>query len=373
MQVVRTLIDTGYQAYLTGFSALDRYFGLEDPGMVSLATDAGLIDLCSLFEEASFPGNYTADVAVSDSQSNTCFLIRSVDHEAEFQGSLRYTSFRYDCLTHAYRDPEDIYWDLRNPGELDIPLPDSSSVTRGWAVVSDAAILAARYGFTAGRETVHMLASHGQRCAMRLDQMEQHMLLRQVLLSRDPASALRILMESGFIDRHWPIIAAMRGISQSKDFHPEGDVWEHTLETFSYLKHPDLLVSLALLLHDSGKPKSQRQGKNLFDQHAQIGSNMAAAFLSSLNFDASLVRGAAFLIREHMVPSYIPKLSVYRTEKTMNSPLFPQLLELFRCDLSATFQGIDSYYAACEAYRRYLRHRNSPYRNSDGSLRRHHG
>ncbi len=51
----------------------------------------------------------------------------------------------------------------------------------------------------------------------------------------------------------------------------------------------------------------------------------------------------------------------------MDSPLFPQLLELFRADLSASYGSPESYYEACQVYRTYLKHKANPYRRSDGS------
>jgi poly(A) polymerase len=70
-----------------------------------------------------------------------------------------------------------------------------------------------------------------------------------------------------------------------------------------------------------------------------------------------------------MVPGAIAKLPVYRTEKVMSSPLFPELLELYRCDVSSTFRGPDGYYQACRTYRSFLKHSKNPFRSSDGKKR----
>jgi poly(A) polymerase len=67
-----------------------------------------------------------------------------------------------------------------------------------------------------------------------------------------------------------------------------------------------------------------------------------------------------------MLPPFIAKLATYRTEHVMSSPLFPLLLELYRCDVSATYRGPDGYYEACKVYRRFLRNKSNPFRNADG-------
>jgi poly(A) polymerase len=67
-----------------------------------------------------------------------------------------------------------------------------------------------------------------------------------------------------------------------------------------------------------------------------------------------------------MLAGLIKTLPAYRTESVMASPLFPLLLEVYRCDLSSTFRGPDGYYEACKVYRAFLKHRKNPYRGADG-------
>jgi poly(A) polymerase len=67
-----------------------------------------------------------------------------------------------------------------------------------------------------------------------------------------------------------------------------------------------------------------------------------------------------------MLPGALKTLPVYRVERTMESELFPALLEVYRCDLSSTFRGPGGYYEACKVYRAFLKHRKNPFRSSDG-------
>jgi len=163
-----------------------------------------------------------------------------------------------------------------------------------------------------------------------------------------------------------PELSRMRETAHSKEGHPEGDVWRHTLETFRYRKNQDLTVSLALLLHDIGKPYAQENNGRRFDQHAEIGSDISARILGRLGFCRETIEAVGWLIRNHMIPGAIEALPAYRRNRTMSSPLFPQLLELYRCDLSSTFRGPDGYYRACTIYRKYLKDVANPFRNPDG-------
>ena len=63
-----------------------------------------------------------------------------------------------------------------------------------------------------------------------------------------------------------------------------------------------------------------------------------------------------------MLPSALKKLPLYRIERLMDNPLFPDLLELYRADLSSTFRSPEGYYEACRVYKRYRKKKANPYR-----------
>jgi len=82
----------------------------------------------------------------------------------------------------------------------------------------------------------------------------QRDLLLGILNGARPDKGLKLLYETGFVQAYWPELARMSVIPHVKDYHPEGDGWEHTLETFKHRKQTGAVLSLALLLHDTGKP-----------------------------------------------------------------------------------------------------------------------
>jgi poly(A) polymerase len=137
------------------------------------------------------------------------------------------------------------------------------------------------------------------------------------------------------------------------------------METFRYRKIPDLRLSLGLLLHDLGKPIASSVPGRRFDHHAEIGSTLAQRFLSRLGFSPSISTDVAYLVRYHMLPAALPRLPLERGIQGVDDPLFPLLLELYKCDELSSFKGPEGYYEACAAYRAYLRTSRNPWRNPE--------
>jgi poly(A) polymerase len=233
----------------------------------------------------------------------------------------------------------------------------------------EAALILAKYfpGLKAEQMVQFTEQFHGLEEGPPPKQEEQRLLLGGILTAPNPGLGLELLKRGGFIGEFWPELALLDSVTHSKEFHPEGNAWEHTLETFRYRKTAqDLCLSLGLLLHDVGKPIAGAAGGRRFDGHAELGEGRARYFLERLGFDPSLVNSVCYLVRNHMMPAVLPRLPLFRTGEIMASPLFPTLLELYRCDESSSFKGLEGYYKSSAAYQSFLKYRRNPYRAADG-------
>lgn len=340
-----------------GFTALDVYFGMEDPQLPRMAvTPADPAVIAREADALSFPGVPGLDAEASIDGVPVLFTCE--DPAAEpYRPEIPVLNFRYNPGRRVFHDPSGVYYLLRDS----LPCFDGACAPDcGWSSLADLAVLSSRYSFRLpGR-------LEGDPDEPPLPAYLQRIYLMNILTGRNPASGLSFLMKTGFIARHWPELPALDRIDHGKEYHPEGNVWQHTLETFSYRKTRDLSLGLSLLLHDLGKSRSVENEGNRFDRHAQIGGGMAARFLKKLGFGEALIEDVRFLVSRHMMPAMIAKLPVFRTEDTLGHPLFPLLLEVYRCDISSTFRGPDGYYEACRVYRDFLKHRKNPYRTAAG-------
>ncbi len=340
--------------YYSSFSALDRYFGRDEQPVVCVTVEGDLVTLAKAVPELEFPGVPHADAAVWDDGRRIYF--RCIDPDAKpGPQAFRPLNLLYDPARERYLDPYDDYRALRGE-ELE---PTDEPIEPAHRVM-DAAVAISRYPYRLA-EPLEPLARFPELAPETL-----RSLVAQVLTGPFPEKGLRLLDEHGFIDAYLPELTAMKGTSHSKEHHPEGDVWNHSLETFRYRRSRDLALTLGLLLHDSGKPLAVPRGGRKFDGHAEIGAKLASRLLRRLGFAEELVEDVYWLVSKHMFPGALHLLPTFRTERLMADRRFPVLLELYRCDLESTYRGPDGYYRACKIYRDFIKHSANPYRGADG-------
>ena len=125
--------------------------------------------------------------------------------------------------------------------------------------------------------------------------------LEKVLVSLNPGSGVRTLVNTGLMDHVAPEISAMKGVGQPLAYH-RADVLEHTMLTVEYLP-PDALLRRAALFHDVGKPPSRiTEPKTMFPEHDRIGEELTRQAMRRLRYGNDEIQKTAFLVRRHMRP-----------------------------------------------------------------------
>jgi poly(A) polymerase len=348
------LSTSGIRYLLGSYTALDRYFRHPPGPHRYITVFASLVEIARTFDDVVYPGIEGWDAAI-DWEGARYYLhcAEPEDRLARFPVSV--LDFYYDPQEDRYLDPLDQYENLRN---REIP---GSEIGVSFRASLAVAVLRARYRFSGHLSSLESL----ENCASVEPELVRTS-FSDVLTGIHATEGLELLSDLGFIDCYLDELPAMRDTAHSKEHHPEGDVWKHSLETLRYRKVPDLRLSLGLLFHDSGKPFSGRTKEHAFDKHAELGAAIARRSLRRLGFDEDLIGDVDYLVSNHMYPGALSRLPVSRTEPLMRSRLFPLLLELYRCDLSSTYRGPDGYYQACRVYRAFLKNRANPFRSAAG-------
>jgi putative nucleotidyltransferase with HDIG domain len=153
-----------------------------------------------------------------------------------------------------------------------------------------------------------------------------------------------LLDAAGILREILPEVSALKGVEQPPEFHPEGDVWQHTLLMLEGLRAPSITLALSVLLHDIGKPATFRIAERIrFDGHVGKGIEVAHALLTRLRFSNQVIEGVELLIANHMKFMEVPKMRESTLKRFMRQPDFEEHMKLHRLDCLSSHGGLENY------------------------------
>jgi poly(A) polymerase len=148
-----------------------------------------------------------------------------------------------------------------------------------------------------------------------------------------------------------PEISRMKGVEQPPQFHPEGDVWKHTLMMLDGLPagcSPTL--AWGVLLHDVGKPPtftptppSSPGGRIRFDRHVEVGTRMAEEICRRLRFSNNDTAQIAALVANHLRFKDVPQMKPATLKRFVRLNQFDEHLALHRLDCLSSHGHLDNY------------------------------
>ena len=170
--------------------------------------------------------------------------------------------------------------------------------------------------------------------------------LTRMLTEGHARRAFLLLDESGLLLEILPEISAMKGVQQPPQFHPEGDVFVHTLLLLDNLPQPcPPALAWGALLHDVGKPPTFRVAPDRirFDGHAEVGVKMAEEICQRLRFSGDDSEQVLTLVDNHMRFGHATRMSESTLKKFLRMPRFDQHLALHRADSLASHGNLSTY------------------------------
>jgi poly(A) polymerase len=175
--------------------------------------------------------------------------------------------------------------------------------------------------------------------------------LTRMLIEGHARRAFELLDETGLLREVLPEIAAMQGVQQPSEFHPEGDVWVHTLLLLERLPQScPITLAWGALLHDVGKPPTFRRAPDRirFDEHADVGTKMAEAICRRLRFSNDETEQIMALVENHMRFGHVERMKDSTFKKFIRLPHFDQHLELHRLDSESSHRSLGMYEYTCK-------------------------
>lgn len=176
--------------------------------------------------------------------------------------------------------------------------------------------------------------------------------LTQTFCGRGRGRSLRLLVDSGLAAVILPEVAAMDGVPQPPEYHPEGDVLVHVQLVLDHCPadHPEL--SWAAVLHDVGKPPTYRVAERIrFDGHDNLSAEMAEEVLGRLRAPKALRRRVIDVCRHHIRFAALPQMRPARAERWLREPDFPLHLAFHRADCLGSHGKLKIYEFASQKLR----------------------
>jgi poly(A) polymerase len=170
--------------------------------------------------------------------------------------------------------------------------------------------------------------------------------LNRIFTVRKPERGLDLLDKSGLLREVLPDIAALHGVEQPPQYHPEGDVFEHTRLMLTKIPEPNLDLALSILFHDVGKKptsKVDENGRIRFNEHENVGADMAEKIMTGLRYDNKTIHTVRELVKHHMQFKDVNHMKLSTLKKMMSRETFKLELELHRIDCDSSHGDLSHY------------------------------
>jgi poly(A) polymerase len=371
-EIVRTLRASGHQAYLVGGCVRDLLLGRE-PADYDVATDATPEQVMRTFPRTFAVGAQFGVVLVPFKDGGQS------QFGSEHPNAIEVATFRTDGLYTDGRHPDQVQYtkspeedvrrrDFTINGLLLDPVSDQLLDYVGGRrdleahtirAIGDperrfsedklrmlrAVRFAARFDYKIDRDTFEAI----RRLAPQIHQVSQERIrdeLIKMLTEGHARRAFELLDSSGLLHEVLPEVSRMHGVQQPPQFHPEGDVWVHTLMLLDGLKEKSSrTLALGALLHDVGKPPTFRVAPDRirFDGHVEVGTRMAEDICRRLRLSHDDTEQVASLVANHMRFADVQQMKESTLKRFLRLPRFDEHLEMHRLDCLASHGDLTLY------------------------------
>ncbi len=394
LQIVRTLRAAGYEAYLAGGCVRDLLLGRE-PKDYDVATSATPEVVLGLFKRTFAVGAHFGVVLVAGGDEDQAAGSegsrgeKPVTEVATFRSDGAYSDGRHpDGVRYTSSAEEDVrrrdftingllldplraaeFWKsaegMRSAvidyvgGLADLDTGVVRAIGRAEARFEEDRLrmlrgvrFAARFGFELEAGT----AAATRALAARIHAVSRERVrdeLTRMLTEGRARRAFELLDETGLLAEALPEVARMKGVEQPPQFHPEGDVWVHTLLLLEQLQAGcALTLAWGALLHDVGKPPTFRRAPDRirFDGHVEVGAAMGAEICRRFRFSNDETAQILALIENHMRFMDAQRMKTSTLKRFFRLAGFEEHLELHRMDCLAGNGNLEHWEYVRERY-----------------------
>jgi poly(A) polymerase len=361
-EIVRRLRQEGFLAYLVGGCVRDLVMGRE-PKDYDVSTNATPEQVVKLFPESLTVGVQFGVVIVPREAGNV--------EVATFRSDGRYADGRHPTEVRYAKTPQEdvrrrdftlngLLYDPLSEQVLDYVGGQADLRARRIRTIGDplerfgedhlrmlrAVRFAARFQFEidpGALQAIRKLA--GEIKGVSAERVRDEIL--KILTEGGARRGFELLDEVGLLAEVLPEVKALQGVAQPSEFHPEGDVWVHTLLMLEGLRRPTPTLALGVLLHDVGKPPTFSVRERIrFDNHVEVGAKMAETICHRLRLATRDTERVVELVRHHLRFKDFPHMRRSTQLRFLRMEGFAEHLELHRLDCLASHGDLTNYQLA---------------------------
>lgn len=360
LDIVRRLSESGFRALWAGGCVRDRLLSLP-PKDYDVATDADPDEVMRLFAgaDARFAGTSFGVVRVTIggyAYEVARFRKEGAYTDGRRPDSVMFTDEREDAQRRDFT-VNGMFYDPLAGRVIDYVDGQADLVRRQIRAIGDpdarfeedrlrllrAVRFAGRLNWPIEGETWSAL----RRLAPSVESVSAERIRDELLLSLTegvPPWAIRLLLDGGLLDVVLPEVAAMVGVPQPPAFHPEGDVFTHTMMMLGIAHHPSPDFALGLLLHDVGKPPTYRVADRIrFNDHTRVGKALADRVCRRLRLSIASTEHVTRLVVDHHRFTHVKEMRPRTLKRLLRTPRFEDHLELHRIDCLASHGNLGNY------------------------------
>jgi poly(A) polymerase len=360
--IVKRLRENGYESYLAGGCVRDMLLN-KPPQDYDITTSARPDAITEIFPQTVPVGaQFGVMLVVVDGEP---FEVATFRHDGLYldgrhPSEVRYGSLREDILRRDFTINGMVY-DPIDDHVIDLVEGEKDLDRRSLRAIGDprerfaedrlrmvrAVRLAASLDFTIEEKTLAAIGA----LAPTVGQISWERIgeeTTRILTEGGARKGFELLDATGLLSQIMPEVAAMKGVEQSPDYHPEGDVFTHTMLLLSHMQAPAETLAYGCLLHDVGKPPClRREGERLtFYGHTEKGAEMAGEILKRLKRSRATWERVGYLVRNHLRHTQAPNMRLSTLKRFLGEEGIDELLELTRIDALSS-NGDLQYYRFC--------------------------
>ncbi len=365
--IIERLRDHGHQAYLAGGCVRDRLLGLEHPvGDFDVATSARPEEVQRLFAHTIAVGAQFGVILVVEGDVRVEVATFRADEayvDGRHPSSVRFTTPQEDAARRDFTI-NGMFEDAGTGEVLDFVGGRRDLERRIVRAIGDprrrfaedrlrlvrAVRFAARLGFAIEPDTAAAIRD----MAPAIHEVSAERVGEEIVKILTEGAARRgfeLASELGLLGEVLPEVEQMRGVEQGKEFHPEGDVFTHTMLALERVDSSALrgeTLALGVLLHDVAKREcaARRDGKITFYGHTERGAAMAREICRRLRRPNAVADRVSWLVKDHLRLVSAPDMRLSTLKRFLRQDGIDELLELCRIDAAAS-NGNLYYYEFC--------------------------